>query len=462
VALKVVVLRTLSVAALVWLTASLTCAQSPAKPVVQQSITVTADRGLAGINDSATSVAVLSKQQMQAAPTLVLDDRLHSVAGFQLFRRTSSWTANPTTEGLSLRGLGSTAASRTLVVSDQVPLNDPFGGWVHWDEIPALAVSRCRCCAAARPTSTAPAPSAAWWTSRPSRHRSRNAPLSPPTPRARRRTPPAKTLCCNCSRAATQHLGAFSRPHHRRLHPTAPACAGPWTSLQRHCREAAASNSARCPQSLRLRRTFLRGNVFNESRSNGTPTRPTPRACGATSAAPTTTTLRPRTRLRLYGSRESYRQSFSSIAANRNSETLTKLQHVPLDEFGFVLQASRALPQNVTAALGIDLRDIRATDDETASPTLITSPPAPAPASARPAATPTPYGSRSTGRSPAPFASTPSAPSRAADGSPTAQRSRNFRSSTSSSRARASAWSVSCPHGLALTATAFRAFRGPT
>ncbi len=47
---------------------------------------------------------------------------------------------NPTSQGISLRGLGSTAASRTLVLSDNVPMNDPFGGWIHWDEIPALAI----------------------------------------------------------------------------------------------------------------------------------------------------------------------------------------------------------------------------------------------------------------------------------------------------------------------------------
>src|SRR5271155_3899168 len=116
--------------------------QAPTPPTLQQSVTVTADRGLAGINDSATSVAVLNAQQLASPPALALDDRLHSVAGFQLFRRTSSWTANPPSQGLSLRGLGSTAASRTLVVSDQVPLTDPFGGWVHWDEIPALAIEK--------------------------------------------------------------------------------------------------------------------------------------------------------------------------------------------------------------------------------------------------------------------------------------------------------------------------------
>src|SRR5262249_37882486 len=40
----------------------------------------------------------------------------------------------------SLRGLGSTSASRTLVTEDDVPLNDPFGGWIHWEEQPELAL----------------------------------------------------------------------------------------------------------------------------------------------------------------------------------------------------------------------------------------------------------------------------------------------------------------------------------
>jgi len=82
----------------------------------------------------------MTQQQLNEAPSLTLDERLRQVAGFQLFRRTSSWVANPTTEGTSLRGLGSTAASRTLVMSDQIPLNDSFGGWIHWDEIPQLAM----------------------------------------------------------------------------------------------------------------------------------------------------------------------------------------------------------------------------------------------------------------------------------------------------------------------------------
>jgi outer membrane receptor protein involved in Fe transport len=115
-------------------------APAPAPPKLVEKVTVTADRGLIGIEDSASSVAVLTGDQLRQSAGFALDDVLHAVAGFQLFRRTSSWTANPTTQGVSLRGLGSTAASRTLVVSDQVPLNDPFGGWIHWNELPLLAL----------------------------------------------------------------------------------------------------------------------------------------------------------------------------------------------------------------------------------------------------------------------------------------------------------------------------------
>jgi outer membrane cobalamin receptor len=105
-------------------------------------VEVTATRSPLPVEATASSVRTMSGEQLAEAPGLTLDDSLRQVAGFQLFRRTSSWVANPTTEGTSLRGLGSTAASRTLVLSDQVPLNDAFGGWIHWDEIPELAVGR--------------------------------------------------------------------------------------------------------------------------------------------------------------------------------------------------------------------------------------------------------------------------------------------------------------------------------
>ncbi len=57
---------------------------------------------------------------------------LRDVPGFQLFRRSDSRSANPTSQGATLRALGGNASSRLLLVLDGVPQTDPFGGWVSW------------------------------------------------------------------------------------------------------------------------------------------------------------------------------------------------------------------------------------------------------------------------------------------------------------------------------------------
>jgi len=82
--------------------------------------------------EAPASITVLNKLGVQAIPGVNVDDRLRSIPGFTLFRRSSSMAANPTTQGISLRGLGSSGASRTLVLWDGIPANDPFGGWVYW------------------------------------------------------------------------------------------------------------------------------------------------------------------------------------------------------------------------------------------------------------------------------------------------------------------------------------------
>ena len=78
---------------------------------------------------------MLDTPKLQRIPGINLDDRLRMVPGFSLFRRNSSLVAHPTTQGISLRGIGSSGASRTLVLWDGIPVNDPFGGWVYWTRI---------------------------------------------------------------------------------------------------------------------------------------------------------------------------------------------------------------------------------------------------------------------------------------------------------------------------------------
>src|SRR5687767_14155366 len=78
---------------------------------------------------------------MESAPQLRLDDLLRGqVPGFSLFRRSSSRAAHPTTQGVTLRNFGPNGAGRTLVLLDGIPLNDPFAGYVLWNQAPPASL----------------------------------------------------------------------------------------------------------------------------------------------------------------------------------------------------------------------------------------------------------------------------------------------------------------------------------
>ncbi|HEU0004453.1 MAG TPA: TonB-dependent receptor [Terriglobia bacterium] len=87
------------------------------------------------IGDMPASATVLRADEIEQSPAVVADDILRQVPTFSLFRRTSSLVAHPTTQGVSLRGIGPSGVSRTLVLWDGIPLNDPFGGWVYWHQL---------------------------------------------------------------------------------------------------------------------------------------------------------------------------------------------------------------------------------------------------------------------------------------------------------------------------------------
>jgi outer membrane receptor protein involved in Fe transport len=106
-----------------------------------ESVTVTASRGAAGV-DTAASASIVSSAELLTSAAGAMDDALRNTPGFSLFRRSSSRVANPTTQGVTLRGVSGSGASRTLVVADGWSLNDPFGSWVYWNRIPLAAVDR--------------------------------------------------------------------------------------------------------------------------------------------------------------------------------------------------------------------------------------------------------------------------------------------------------------------------------
>ncbi|HEV7735645.1 MAG TPA: TonB-dependent receptor [Candidatus Binatia bacterium] len=113
-----------------------------AEPVPLDEVVVTADRVPQRVSEVPASVTVLTRAEIERTAALTTDDLLRRIPGFNLFRRASSLVANPTAQGVSLRGLGGSGASRTLVLVDGVPLNDPFGGWVAWSRVPLESIER--------------------------------------------------------------------------------------------------------------------------------------------------------------------------------------------------------------------------------------------------------------------------------------------------------------------------------
>ena len=103
---------------------------------VPEEIVVTG-RGL----DRADSgdVVVIPRERLLGRANRSLENILGDVGGVQGFRRSDARSAHPTSQSITMRGLGGNASSRALLVLDGVPQADPFGGWVAF---PAFSAER--------------------------------------------------------------------------------------------------------------------------------------------------------------------------------------------------------------------------------------------------------------------------------------------------------------------------------
>lgn len=94
---------------------------------------VVTGRGLrAPAGEEVFSTQIIDRDRLTSSASGRLEDVLRDVPGFQFFRRSDARSANPTSQGATLRALGGNASSRLLLVLDGVPQTDPFGGWVSW------------------------------------------------------------------------------------------------------------------------------------------------------------------------------------------------------------------------------------------------------------------------------------------------------------------------------------------
>jgi hypothetical protein len=112
------------------------------EPVHLEPVVVSASRIEQLLKDAPTHVTIITREDIEQSTARTLDDLLRQIPGFSLFRRSSSLVTHPTAQGVSLRGIGPSGVSRTLVLLDGIPLNDPFGGWVYWSKVPLEGIER--------------------------------------------------------------------------------------------------------------------------------------------------------------------------------------------------------------------------------------------------------------------------------------------------------------------------------
>jgi outer membrane receptor protein involved in Fe transport len=126
-------------------TAAAACAllaQSVPARADMEVIVVEGRRPPAAATEQIFGTVTLDASQLATAPSPLLDDALRQVPGVDLFRRSNSRSAHPTSQGLSVRGIGPNGAGRVLVLVDDVPANDPFGGWTYWSRLPSSAIEQ--------------------------------------------------------------------------------------------------------------------------------------------------------------------------------------------------------------------------------------------------------------------------------------------------------------------------------
>jgi outer membrane receptor protein involved in Fe transport len=111
-------------------------------PVPGEVIVVTGLRQPRPVKDTPASVTVVERDEIARSPQTLADEILHTLPSVGTFRRSSSLIADPTSQGLALRGVGSSAVSRGLVLRDGIPVNDPYGGWIYWRAMSPLGIDR--------------------------------------------------------------------------------------------------------------------------------------------------------------------------------------------------------------------------------------------------------------------------------------------------------------------------------
>jgi outer membrane receptor protein involved in Fe transport len=324
----------------------------------RSEVVVSATRSRSELADVPSAVSVLNSMQLESAPELMLDGVLRQVPGFSLFRRSDSRTANPTSQGVSLRGSGASGASRALVLYDGVPLNDAFGGWVYWDRIPRTEIGSVEMLRGAGTGLYGSGALSGVVALNPALHPGPNVSLE-------------TTAGTDNTDAATASLDAdFGR---WRLGTAVEAFqTDGYVPIPAESRGAVDR-----PTNLRygtgrftLGRTWshvtmlVSANLFDEGRQNGTLLQVNSTRLAEGTAALIADLAGGTLEFRTYGSGQHFNQTFSSVSADRNRETLVRVQAVPAQQNGLAMQWSRREWKGHAVVIGMDVRRVAGRSDE--------------------------------------------------------------------------------------------------
>src|SRR6185503_1704174 len=312
------------------------------------------------LSETAASVVVLADEELSTTAALTIDDALRQIPGFSLFRRSGSRTANPTSQGVSLRGVGASGASRAVVLADGIPINDPFGGWVYWGRVPRAALDRIEVVQGG--ASSLYGTDALGGVINLIPRDSRESALSFEASYGNEQTP-------NVSLFAGGKLFQWAAQLSAEAFHTDGYILVDETQRGRVDTRAGAEHTAIDLTLERLisdrGRIFARGSLFDESRENGTPVQTNNTYIRQVAVGTDLNSMRAGSfSARGFALTEIFNQDFSSIAADRNSETITRSQRVPAQQVGFVTQWSRAAGSRQTFVAGVDAREVRGASDE--------------------------------------------------------------------------------------------------
>lgn len=261
-----------------------------------------------------------------------MDDTTRQISGFQLFRRSSSRTTNPTAQGANLRGLAGSGASRTVVLFDGLSINDAFGGWTYWSRVPLIAVEQIEVFRGGASSFYGSGGLSGAVNIVPITRTDEKVILKAETSVATQDT-------VDLSGALLGSRGGWEGDLVGDIFKT-----GGYIPVEEASRGEVDTRAASRHSNLIFKlgrrfneknRAFIRGNLFGERRDNGT---------SLTNNRTNFRQLAVGTDLesqrfgeftaRGFGERQVYDQTFSAVSADRSSENLTRIQRVPSSAFG--------------------------------------------------------------------------------------------------------------------------------